>query len=44
VEFKTAADAEKAVKELTNTELGGRKIFVREVCGRLALQQTSGKS
>lgn len=30
VEFKTAADAEKAVKELTNSELGGRKIFVRE--------------
>jgi len=30
VEFKTPADAEKAVKTLTNSELGGRKIFVRE--------------
>jgi len=29
-EFKTIADAEKAIKQLTNTELGGRKIFVRE--------------
>lgn len=30
VEFKSAADAAKAVAQLTNTELGGRKIFVRE--------------
>lgn len=30
VEFKSAADAAKAVSQLTNTELGGRKIFVRE--------------
>jgi hypothetical protein len=32
VEYKSVADAEKAVKTLTNTELEGRKIFVREVC------------
>jgi len=30
VEFKTASDAEKAIKELNNTELATRKIFIRE--------------
>jgi len=30
VEFKTAGDAEKAIKELSNTELAARKIFIRE--------------
>ena len=30
VEFKSTADAAKAINQLTNTELGGRKIFVRE--------------
>jgi len=30
VEFKTAGDAEKAIKELNNTELAARKIFIRE--------------
>ncbi len=34
VEFKTVADAAKAINTLTNTELGGRKIFVREVFTR----------
>lgn len=30
VRFKDQSDAEKAVAEMTDTELGGRKIFVRE--------------
>jgi len=30
VEFKSVADADKAIKTLTNSELDGRKIFVRE--------------
>jgi len=30
VEFKTPGDAEKAIKELNNTELAARKIFIRE--------------
>jgi len=30
VEFKTAGDAEKAIKELNNTELASRKIYIRE--------------
>jgi len=30
VEFETAGDAEKAIKELNNTELATRKIFIRE--------------
>lgn len=32
VEFEKVEDAEKAVAELNDTELEGRKIFVREVC------------
>ena len=31
LEFKTNEEAEKAIKELTDSSLKGRKIFVREV-------------
>lgn len=30
VEFATPADAERATRELTDIELGGRKVFIRE--------------
>jgi len=30
VEFKSSSEAERAIKELNNTELGTRKIFIRE--------------
>jgi len=43
VEFKSASEAEKAIKELNNTELGTRKIFIREDREPKGFQGGAGK-
>lgn len=32
VEYSTPEEAQKAISELTNKQLDGRQVFVREVC------------